>query len=290
MKTVTDIQTLRIAYTPDSDDAFTFYAWQHGLVTLEAPGFQPDFHRDHIIALNRAAAEQAFDVVAVSSVAYPSLADRYWILSVGNSVGRGFGPVLVSKNYSTIPELRGKRIAVGGIPTTGSTLALMFCSEAEFVEMAYDQIAAAIQREEIDAGIMIHEELLAFTEMGLQCVCDLGIAWNEDTGLPLPVGLNLIRKDLGRELARQVADACQRSLLWGIENGDEAFAFASRFGRGLARKHVQMFRYQDTLCLPHDVHQALHVLFDRVAALEIGPMIKSFEVIDGDSSSQLKTA
>src|SRR5437773_5006375 len=115
MKTVTGTQPLRIAYTPDSDDAFTFYAWQHGLVTLEAPGFQPEFHRDHVVALNRAAAEQAFDVVAVSSVAYPSLADRYWILSVGNSVGRGFGPVLVSKNYSTIAELLGKRIAVGGI-------------------------------------------------------------------------------------------------------------------------------------------------------------------------------
>src|SRR5438046_9735530 len=87
MKTVTGTQPLSIAYTPDSDDAFTFYAWQHGLVTLEAPGFQPEFHRDHVIALNRAAAEQAFDVVAVSSVAYPSLAGRYWILSVGNSVG-----------------------------------------------------------------------------------------------------------------------------------------------------------------------------------------------------------
>jgi 1,4-dihydroxy-6-naphthoate synthase len=289
MKSVTDTQRLRIAYTPDSDDAFTFYAWQYGLVTLEAPGFQPQFHRDHIIALNRAAAEQAFDVVAVSSVVYPSLADRYWILSVGNSVGRAFGPALVSKNYSTIPELRGKRTAVGGIPTTGSMLALMFCPETEFVEMAYDQIAAAIQRDEVDAGVMIHEELLAFAEIGLRCVCDLGIAWNQDTGLPLPVGLNLIRKDLGRELARRVADACQRSLLWGIENEDEAFAFASRFGRGLARKHVQMFRYQDMLCLPQDVHQALLVLFDRVAAMGIGPMIKSFEVIDGYSSSQSLT-
>ena len=273
--------SLRIGYTPDSDDVFNYYAWEHDYVTLDTPGYRPVFHRDHISALNRAALQERFDVVGVSSVLYPCLADRYWVLAVGNSVGRGFGPVLVSKRYRTVEELSGKRVAAGGIPTTGSTLARMYCPGAEYVEMMYTQIADAIVRDELDAGVMIHEELLYFPEKGLHCVLDLGKAWLQDTGLPLPVGLNLVRKRLGRELAVDIATACERSLQWGFEHPDEVYAFASQFGRGQAKRHVEMFSNEDTLRLPADVRQAMAVLFDRVAAMEIGPKIDCFDIIEG---------
>jgi len=275
------MRKLLIAYTPDSDDVFNYYAWEHGHVTLGAPGYEPVFCRKHIIELNHAAQEVRYDVVAISSVVYPKLADRYWILCVGNSVGRKFGPALVSKHYSTIGELYGKRVAVGGNPTTGSVLAMMYCPGIELVEMPYDSIADAIARDELDAGVMIHEELIYYPERGLRCVCDLGRAWHEDTGLPLPVGLNLVSKGLGIELARQIATTCQRSLLWAFYNSDEVYAFANQFGRGCAKDHVAMFRIEDFLRLPVDVREAMDILFDRVASMNIGPRTDSFEVIEG---------
>jgi 1,4-dihydroxy-6-naphthoate synthase len=270
--------TLRFAYTPDSDDAFNYYALEHGRVTV--PSMRAAFFRDHIIALNRAAADEAFDVVGVSSAAYPALADRYWILSVGNSIGRGYGPVLVSRDHETCADLAGRRVAVAGIPTTGGALAMMYCSGATFIEMRYDLIADAVAAGECDAGVMIHEELLYFPEKGLRRVCDLGAAWCEETGLPLPVGLNIVRKALGRELAVEIARACRQSLQWGLDHFDEAFAFASTFGRGCARDHVAMFSNQDTLNLAPDVRRAMRLMFDRVAEHGIGPRIDQFEVID----------
>jgi 1,4-dihydroxy-6-naphthoate synthase len=272
------VGTLRVAYTPDSDDAFNFYAWEHDRVGL--PGFEAAFHRDHIIALNRAAEAGTFDVVGVSSAIYPRVSDRYAILAVGTSVGRGYGPVLVSRDYRTLTDLHGKRIAVGGLPTTGAALAMMFCPGATFIEHRYDRIADAIVAGEFDAGVMIHEELLFFPEKGLHAVADLGKAWCDDTGLPLPVGLNLVSRRLDPAARRDVAGTCRRSLEWAQAHFDEAFAFACTFGRGCARQHVTMFSNADTICMPADVRRALRVMFDRVAALGIGPRVGEIEVVD----------
>jgi 1,4-dihydroxy-6-naphthoate synthase len=272
------LRTLRVAYTPDSDDAFNFYAWEHDRVSL--PGFQTKFERDHIIALNRAAERGEHDVIGVSSAIYPKLARDYFILSVGTSVGRGYGPVLAARESTTLAALRGKRIAVGGLPTTGAALAAMYCPDAQLIEMRYDLIADAVARGEFDAGVMIHEELLFFREKGLVSVADLGATWCADTGLPLPVGLNLVHRRHGRAGAGSIAQTCKRSLLWAMENFDEAFVFASRFGRGCARQHVEMFSNADTLHMPADVRCALRVMFDRVANLGVAPQLEQIEVID----------
>lgn len=277
-RTIVDATSIRVAYTPDSDDAFNYYAWEHGRVTL--PGFSAAFHRDHIIALNRLAADDAAEVVGISSAFYPSVADRYWILSVGTSVGRGYGPVLAAKDYSRIEELRGKRIAVGGMPTTGGALALMYCPGATLVEMRYDRIADAVVAGDVDAGVMIHEELIFFPQKGLSRVCDLGAAWCEETGLPLPVGLNVVSRRVGRDAARRIAATCIRSLRWAHDHFDEAFAFAQQFGRGCAEQHIAMFSNEDTACLPDDVRRAIPLMCDRVAALGIGPRIAPPEIID----------
>ena len=164
---------LRVGYTPDSDDVINFYAWEQGRLTLS--GWQATFDRDCIASLNRAAEAQLYDVVSISSVCYPRIAQNYWILSAGSSVGRGYGPVLVAKDPTPIDALCGKQIAVGGINTSGAALAKMYCPGAELVEMRYDQIADAVLGGLVDAGVMIHEELLYFTQKGL-CECAIWAA------------------------------------------------------------------------------------------------------------------
>lgn len=271
---------LQVAYTPDSDDAFNYFAWEHGRVGTDDPTFRASFHRAHIIALNRAAAERRYDVVGVSSVAYPGLAEDYFVLAVGSSIGRGYGPVLVSRDYDSVSELRGKRVGVAGIPTTGGCLAMMYCPGAEYVECIFDEIADRVACGELDAGVMIHEELLFFTRKGLHEVLNLGRAWCDDTRLPLPVGLNLVRRSLGRAVAHDVARTCQRSLRWARAHFDEAFAFASQFGRGCAHDHVSMFSNDDTECLPEDCRSAMDLMFERVADLGVGPRLGAVEIID----------
>ena len=188
------LKVLRIAYTPDSDDVFNYYAWEHDRITLDPAEFQ----RGHISELNQAALEESYDVVAFSSAVFPLLADRFWILATGNSVGRSFGPVLASKRYCSTAELHGKRVVVAGTLTTGGVLAQMYCPEARFVKMPYTRIADAILRDECDAGVMIHEEIFHFPKLNLNRMCSFAQVWQEETGLSLPVGLNLVRKKLGK--------------------------------------------------------------------------------------------
>jgi 1,4-dihydroxy-6-naphthoate synthase len=277
-KPISATGVLRVAYTPDSDDVINFYAWENGY--LDLPGWEARFERHPIAALNRAAMAQRYDVVSISSVCYPRIADHYWILSAGSSIGRGYGPVLVSKEETSIERLRGKRIAVGGLNTTGSALAQMYCRGAELVEMPYDAIADAVLGGRVDAGVMIHEELLHFRQRGLARVCDLGRAWCDQTGVPLPVGLNVVHKRVGRDAAREVASICRRSLEWGLAHEQEAMGFAATFGReGCTARFIEMFSNADTLSMPADAEQALGLLFARVAALDIAPPLVAYEVI-----------
>lgn len=272
------VRTLDIAYTPDSDDAFNFYAWEHDRIRL--PRFEPKFRRSHICTLNHAAAAGLHDVVAVSSVMYPSLANRYFILATGNSIGRGYGPVLASKRFTSCGQLRGKRIGVADISTTGGALALMYCEGATLVPMVYDRIADAVAADELDAGVMIHEELLHFPAKGLSRVCDLGRMWCDDTALPLPVGLNLVRRSLGRDVARDICRTCRDALRWAHAHYDEAFEFASQFGRGCAEQHIAMFSNDDTDTLPADARRSIEVMCERIGAIGLGPAKTTVEIID----------
>src|SRR5579864_9401070 len=155
-----NVKQLSIAYTPDSDDAFYYDALETGRVTLS--GYQPVFSREPMSVLNCAALRGEYDVTAISSVVYPQIAQRYAILSVGTSVGRGYGPVLVSKDERTLEDLRGRRVGVPGVPTTGWFLLRCLCPEAVPVEMAFDRIAHVVAAGELEAGVMIHEELLYY--------------------------------------------------------------------------------------------------------------------------------
>ena len=278
---------LTIAYTPDSDDAFYYYALEHGLVKL--PGVQFKFKCDHIIALNRRSLQQEFDVAAISAVAYPELADKYRMMSVGTSVGRGYGPVLVSRKYHTLEQLEGRRIAVAGIPTTGGFLAMYALPNCKFIPFQFDLIADAVAAGEFDAGVMIHEELLYFPQKGLHKVVDLGAVWQQRTGLPLPVGLNVIKRALEESLMQDVVDVIRESLCYALTHREEALAWATRFGRGeegdCGEQHIEMFANIDSVMMPKDVRTGLRVLFPLVMGLGIAESVPPIDIIDGTSAT-----
>jgi 1,4-dihydroxy-6-naphthoate synthase len=278
-------RTLTIAYTPDSDDAFYYFGLEAGRVQLSS--LRPEFHREPMSALNRAALAGTFDVTAISSVLYPRVADRYAVLSAGTSVGRGYGPVLVSKPPCTVADLRGRRVGVPGVPTTGWFLLRRLCPEAVTVEMPFDRIGDAVAAGELDAGVMIHEELLYYPRLGLSRVADLGAEWCKEQGLPLPVGLNVIRRDLGEGTMQAVCAAIRSSLRAAHRQKDEALAWVSHLGRGAegrcAVPFVEMFANADSLRMPADVRLALGVLFEQVAAMGVGPAVPHLDIIEGVS-------
>jgi 1,4-dihydroxy-6-naphthoate synthase len=284
--------TLEIAYTPDSDDAFYYDALERG--EIELPGCRLKFIREPMAVLNRAALMGVYDVTAISSVIYPQIADRYALLSVGSSVGRGYGPVLVGREAQPIEALSGTRVGVGGIPTTGWFLLRCFCPEAIAVEMPHDTIAAAVMAGELEAGVMIHEELLYYRQLGLQCVMDLGAEWCRRNELPLPVGSNVIRRDLGRERMELVCAAIRRSLRWGLEHRQETLARVSTYGRGAegrcTAQFVEMFANQDSVNLPRDVRAALQVLFAQVVDLGLGDVVPDLDIVEGREARKVEAA
>jgi len=277
---------LTIAYTPDSDDAFYYDALENGLISL--PGYRLRFQREPMAGLNRAALEGQFEVTAISSVVYPAIAHRYAILSVGTSVGRGYGPVLVARKHCHLNDLSGRRVGVPGIPTTGWFLLRTLCPEAITVEMAFDEIASAVAGGELDAGVMIHEELLYYPQMGLRRVLDLGAEWCWRNALPLPVGLNVIRRDLGTDGMCAICGAIAASLQYARANPEPALERVSRFGRGTAggctEQFVQMFANDDSQCMPSDVRTALGVVFDQVAGLGLGSPPSVIDIVEPEGA------
>lgn len=277
---------LHIAYTPDSDDAFYYDALESGEIAL--PGYKPEFHRQPMSVLNRAALHGEFDITAISSIIYPQIARRYAILSVGASVGRGYGPVLVSREPRTLAELSSKPVGVGGIPTTGWFLLRCLCPEAVPIEMPFDRIADAVAAGELEAGVMIHEELLYYPRLGLHRVVDLGAEWCQRSGLPLPVGLNVIRRDLGMPAMQRICAALRRSLRHGLEHPREALARVRRFGRGAegqcTDQFVSMFANEDSVCLADDVRMGLRVLLAQMADMGLTEAVPPLDIVEPSES------
>lgn len=268
-----------------SDDAFYYDALETGQVAL--PGCELEFHRQPMSVLNRAALDGCYDITAISSVIYPQIAERYAILSVGASVGRGYGPVLVGRRPRTLADLAGKPVGVGGIPTTGWFLLRYLCPDAVPIEMPFDVIAGAVAAGELEAGVMIHEELLYYPRLGLHRIADLGAEWCRRNNLPLPVGLNVIRRDLGMDVMQRVCTAIRRSLRYGLDHPHETLARVSRFGRGAegqcTDRFVAMFANEDSVCMPADVRVALRVLFTQLVDLGLCDCVPAIDIIEGAS-------
>ncbi len=268
-----------VAHTPDADDAFMFYALVSGKIKM-------DIEVEHVIedieTLNKMAFDAQLDVTALSLHAYAYLHERYRILSAGASVGDGYGPIIVARSdgglevSEELEGLKGCKIAIPGKYTTANLLLKLAVSDYHPVEMRFDAIIDAVKRGEVDAGLLIHEGQLTYAEHGLVKVLDLWEWWYEQTSLPLPLGVNVIRRDLPEGVQRAFLMALKESIAYAIENPDEAVDYAMKFARGMDRemtkKFATMYVNEYTYEMPESVVAAIEQMFDM--AVERGVLKK----------------
>ena len=234
-----EIRTITVAHSPDSDDAFMFY----GLATnkLETEGLKFEHTLKDIQTLNEDAKNGVFDVTAISFHAYAYVADKYALLPHGASIGDKYGPILVSKEPRTTAEIGTMKIAIPGELTSAFLALRIYNNEFEYVVMPFDEIIEAVQKEKVDAGLLIHEGQLFYNQMGLHKVLDLGEWWYDKTGLPLPMGGNVIRRDLGKDLMKQVSKHLHASIVYSMENREDALAYAMQFARDMQPELADRF-------------------------------------------------
>jgi 1,4-dihydroxy-6-naphthoate synthase len=269
---------LRLAHSPDSDDAFMFYALATGKVRL--PGVKFTHILSDIESLNRAAKLETYDVTAVSFYGYAFVADKYVLLDCGASFGEGYGPTVIASHPIKKNELAGRKIAIPGELTTSYLALKLFEPNVETVTMPFDKILAAVQAKEVEAGLLIHEGQLLFSQVGLHKVVDLGQWWQETTGLPLPLGANAIRRKLGPEMGRQVARIIRESISYALEHRESALEYALQFARDLdpdlADKFIGMYVNRWSLDYGEEGRHAVRELLSRGAAAGLVP--SSFRV------------
>ncbi len=235
-------QTVRIAHSPDSDDAFMFYGLASGAVRAE--GFEFVHELRDIETLNRAAVEGKYEITALSVHAYAYLNEKYLLLDSGASFGDGYGPTVVVPKGSTvhsIEELSGKRIAIPGKRTTAALALALRLPSHEPVVMDFKAVGEAAKRGEVDAGLVIHEGQLTAAEEGLDVVEDLGRWWKERTGLPLPLGMNGVKRDLPERTRATLARVLAESVAYGLAHREKALDHAMTYARGLDRKRADQF-------------------------------------------------
>jgi len=238
------IRTLSVGHSPDPDDAFMFYALAHNKIPTGNLAFAHQLQ--DIETLNRRCLNQELDISAISLHAFAYLSDKYALLSSGCSMGDRYGPMVVAKKAYTIDELKNLRIAVPGTLTTAFlSLSLLLGNKFQYEIVPFDEILNAVEQGKVDAGLIIHEGQLTFQNQGLKLVVDLGVWWYEKTGLPLPLGGNVVRKDLGVDIISEASRLIRESINYGLDNRKEALAYALQYGRdldtGLADKFVGMY-------------------------------------------------
>ena len=269
---------LRLAHSPDSDDAFMFYALATGKVRL--PGVKFTHILSDIESLNRAAKLETYDITAVSFYGYAFVADKYVLMDCGASFGEGYGPVVIASHPIKKTDLAGRKIAIPGELTTSYLALKLFEPNVETVTMPFDKILGAVQAKEVEAGLLIHEGQLLFSQVGLHKVVDLGQWWQESTGLPLPLGANAIRRTLGPDLGRQVARIIRESISYAMEHRESALEYALQFARDmdpdLADKFIGMYVNRWTLDYGEEGRRAVRELLSRGAAAGLIP--SSFRV------------
>jgi 1,4-dihydroxy-6-naphthoate synthase len=264
---------LRLAHSPDSDDAFMFYALATGKVRL--PGVKFTHILSDIESLNQAARTETHDITAVSFYGYTFVADKYVLMDCGASFGEGYGPIVVSSHPIKKNDLAGRKIAIPGTLTTSYLALKLFEPNVEVVTMPFDKILGAVQAKEVEAGLLIHEGQLLFSQIGLHRVVDLGQWWQETTQLPLPLGGNAIRRKLGRELGLQVARVIRDSISYALDHREPALNYALQFARDmdplLADKFIGMYVNRWTLDYGEEGRRAVRELLARGAAAGLVP-------------------
>ena len=257
--------TIHLAHSPDSDDAFMFYALASG--KIDTNGINYIHELQDIESLNQRARRGELEVTAVSIHAYAYIADTYALLPHGSSMGDRYGPRLVARGPMTREEIRGKRIAIPG-PLTTAYLALKLY-EPDFIAVntPFDQIEERVLAGDVDAGLLIHEGQLTYADNGLTLVADMGEWWFQETGLPLPLGGNVVRKDLGEALTKQISRHLRASIAYGLAHRAAALDHSMQYARGLARSKadtfVGMYVNEWTLDYGERGRQAVKTLLDR---------------------------
>jgi 1,4-dihydroxy-6-naphthoate synthase len=264
---------VHLAHSPDSDDAFMFYALAEGKVDTEGVRYVHELQ--DIETLNQRARRAELEVTAVSIHAYAYLTDAYALLPHGASMGDGYGPRLVARTPLRRADVRGRRIAIPGRLTTAYLALSLYEPDFVPVPTPFDQIEEAVVDGAVDLGLLIHEGQLTFGERGLHLVADMGEWWRGETGLPLPLGGNVIRKDLGPELMAQVSRHLRQSIAYGLAHRRQALDHAMQYARGLERRKadtfVGMYVNDWTLDYGERGRQAVRELLDRGVASGLVP-------------------
>jgi 1,4-dihydroxy-6-naphthoate synthase len=265
MLTDTERKTITLAHSPDSDDAFMFY----GLATnkLDTGGLQFKHLLKDIQTLNEEATRGTYDVTAISFHAYAYVADKYALLPHGASIGDNYGPIVVSREPAVPEDIPNLKIAIPGKLTSAFLALRLFNADFEYEVVQFDKIIDAVQKGTCDAGLLIHEGQLFYQQKGLHKVLDLGEWWNERHGLPLPMGGNAIRRELGPEVIQEVSQLLRESILYSLTHRDDALQYALQFARdmdpALADRFVGMWVNDLTLDYTERGREAVRRLLDE---------------------------
>ncbi len=256
-------------HSPDADDAFMFYALAKEHVRI--PGYKVGHHMADIQALNVLAESGELPVTAISAAHYPNVADIYQIMSCGASVGRNYGPVVVKPTGRLVPEdLSGCTVAVPGEFTTSWMLFQIFGPD-DFnpVFLGFDEIEDSVRSGTADVGILLHEGQILYEARGFDALMDLGKQWFDSTGLPIPLGLDIVRRDLGTDACQAITNGLKASIVFAHEHEDDALDYALGFGRGISnndgRRFVRMYVNEDTVDMGSEGQTALDTLFNMSA-------------------------
>ena len=264
---------IRIAHSPDSDDAFMFYALAND--KLDTGKFRFTHTLQDIETLNRKALNGEYEVTAISFHAYVHIEDKYMLLPSGASMGDRYGPMVIARSPWSQDEVRGKKIAIPGTMTTAYLALRLFQPDFETVVFPFDQIMDEVRKGSVDAGLIIHEGQLTYASQQLHKIVDLGEWWYQLTGLPLPLGGNVIRRDLGMEDIRQISRLLKESIQYALDHRKEALNYAMQFARDLdtqtADKFVGMYVNERTLDYGTEGRSAVQQLFDRAYEAKLIP-------------------
>jgi 1,4-dihydroxy-6-naphthoate synthase len=274
-------RTIRIGHSPDPDDAFMFYALTAGKVSI--PGIRIEHVLEDIETLNRRARTGELDVTAVSFATYILVAEQYRMMDPGASMGKGYGPILVARQPISPAEIEQHVVAIPGKHTTAALLLRIFVGDPPQIEVAFDKIPQAVLEGQADLGLLIHEGQITHQQMGLTKVLDLGEAWQRESALPLPLGVNVMRRDLGEPVHRALAQALRDSIAWAHANVDEALEYAMRYGRGIdketCRRFVLMYVNDFTLALGADGRAAVERLFTLAHRKNLIPAVPPIDPV-----------
>ncbi len=259
---------IRVGHSPDPDDAFMFYALNSGKVKI--PGITIGHVLEDIESLNRRARTGELEVTAVSAATYTLVHDRYRMMDPGASMGKGYGPILVAREPIGRAKLEEKVVAIPGSHTTAALLLRLYVGDPPTIEVAFDKIPKVVLEGQADLGLLIHEGQITHQSMGLHKVLDLGQEWEKESGLPLPLGINVMRRDLGEETHRAISQGLRDAIDYAYSHVDEALEYAMRYGRGIdketCRRFVLMYVNDYTKRLGDEGRAALTRLYELAHA------------------------